>query len=329
MIEALFSFGIALVITALSGVLLLPALRYLKFGQSIREEGPSWHKAKSGTPTMGGFLFMVGIVAAVLIMGWPLMKEGDYRHLFILVFALLFGVIGFVDDLCKVKKKQNLGLTSLQKLLLQLAAAAAFIAVLRYFGYLQTEIYIPFFDVTFQVNLVVYVTVSLLVVAGMVNAVNLTDGLDGLCSGVSFPVACFFAILGVALGKGGLTVFAAALAGGLIGFLLYNFHPAKVFMGDTGSLFLGGAVCGMGFVSGVPLLLIVVGGVFIWEMLSVILQVLYFKATKGKRIFKMSPFHHHLEMSGWNEIKIFTVFTAVTVVLCILGWLGVSNILRV
>ncbi|MDR1735246.1 MAG: phospho-N-acetylmuramoyl-pentapeptide-transferase [Oscillospiraceae bacterium] len=329
MAEIAFSFAIALAVTALSGLFLLPALRRLKFGQSIREEGPKWHMSKSGTPTMGGIMFIAGILPAIAIVGRAYMGQGDYSHFVIFGFALVFGGIGFIDDFFKVRKKQNLGLTSIQKLGLQLAVSAAFIALLRYMGYLTTDIYVPFFDVTLRLDMLAYTLLALPVVAGMVNAVNLTDGVDGLCTGVTLPVAVFFTAIAFLWNRGGLTVFSAALAGALVGFLIYNFHPAKVFMGDTGSLFLGGAVCGMAFVSGVPLLMIIVGAAYIWEMVSVILQVLYFKLTKGKRLFKMSPFHHHLEMKGWGEIAICAAFFAATVALGILAWVGVSNYLNV
>lgn len=325
--ELLLPFGISLVATVLAGLILIPVLRRLKFGQSIREEGPKWHMSKQGTPTMGGLLFMLGITAAVLIAGWKDMAEGRFGHLFILAFALIFGIIGFIDDYYKVVRKQNLGLTALQKLMLQLAVSAAFIALLRYFEYLTPNLYIPFFQTSIKLPFLLYSVISLIVVAGMVNAVNLTDGVDGLCSGVTLPIAIFFAVLGTKelWDKGELSIFAAALAGGLIGFLIYNFHPAKIFMGDTGSLFLGGAVCGLGFVYDAPLLIIMVGAVYIIEMLSVMLQVVYFKLTKGKRLFRMAPVHHHLEMGGWSEKKIFAVFTGVTILLCVLAYFGVRG----
>lgn len=328
MIEIAYAFGGTFVVTALSGLLLLPALRYLKFGQSIREVGPKWHMSKSGTPTMGGLMFILGISAMVPLVGWTALLQGDYSHLIALGFALICGVIGLLDDLAKVRKKQNLGLSGLQKLALQLAASAALIALLRYTGYLATDVYLPFFDITLHLNMLTYTLIALPIVAGVINAVNLTDGVDGLCAGVMLPIAAFFTLIAYVWGKDGLSVFSAALAGAMLGFLLYNFHPAKVFMGDTGSLFLGGALCGMGIVSGVPLLILLVGAVYIFEMLSVVLQVLFFKLTHGKRIFKMSPFHHHLEMCGWSEIAIFCAALVATAVLCWLGWLSVSDISR-
>lgn len=329
MIEIAYAFGGAFLVTAISGLLLLPALRYLKFGQSIREEGPKWHMSKSGTPTMGGLMFIAGISITVPLIGWSLFLQGDFSHVIALGFALICGVIGFLDDFAKVRKKQNLGLTGLQKLALQLAASAALIALLRYMGYLETDVYIPFFDITLHLNMLTYTLIALPVVAGVINAVNLTDGVDGLCAGVMLPIAAFFTVIAYLWSKDGLSVFSAALTGAMVGFLLFNFHPAKVFMGDTGSLFLGGALCGMGIVSGVPLLILLVGAVYIFEMLSVVLQVLFFKLTHGKRIFKMSPFHHHLEMCGWSEVAIFSAAAVSTAALCWLGWLGVSHISRV
>ncbi len=328
MTKLLISFIISLVGTIVFGYLLLPLLRHLKFGQKILEEGPNWQMKKQGTPTMGGFFFMAAISVAVVIAGWKNMLNGEYAHLFVLAFSLIFGIIGFIDDFHKVKKKQNQGLTSIQKLLLQLAVAAAFIALMRFFGYLSPDLFIPFFGITLPLNLCVFSVVTLIVMAGMVNAVNLTDGIDGLCSGVMTPIACFFAVVGYMYNVETLSIFSVALAGAMIGFLHFNFHPAKVFMGDTGSLFLGGALCGMGFLSGVPLLVIIVGAVYIFEMLSVVLQVTYFKLSKGKRIFKMSPFHHHLEMSGWKEKKIFIVMVGITVLMCVAAWFGIAVRMR-
>jgi phospho-N-acetylmuramoyl-pentapeptide-transferase len=324
-IDILLSGGLAMAVTALSGVLLIPALRKLKIGQSIKEIGPNWHMSKQGTPTMGGLMFMLGITAAVLAVGWPYALRGEFAHLFVLGFAWIYGVIGFLDDYHKVTKKQNLGLTALQKLALQLAVAAAFLALLRLFGYMKTDLYIPFWQVSIPMPWLLFAFCGLLVIGGMVNAVNFTDGVDGLCAGVTLPVAAFFTALGVLWSRPSLQVFGAALCGGLLGFLLFNFHPAKVFMGDTGSLFLGGAVCGLAFVFDAPLLLAVCGLVYILELLSVILQVGWFRLTKGKRLFRMSPLHHHFELGGWSEYKVFAVFTAATALLCAAAYFGVAG----
>ncbi|MCL1819897.1 MAG: phospho-N-acetylmuramoyl-pentapeptide-transferase [Oscillospiraceae bacterium] len=315
---------IAFAVTVGAGFVLIPLLRRLKFGQTILEIGPAWHKSKQGTPTMGGFMFMLGISAAIIVMGWGSMRDGYYAHLFILGFSWLFGIIGFTDDFFKIKNKRNLGLSAIQKLMLQGAVSAAFLALMRIHGFLTSDVYVPFLDITFPLNWIVYLIFCILLVAGMVNAVNLTDGIDGLCAGITMPVAAFFTVIAIAWARGEVSLTAAALFGGMLGFLLFNFHPAKVFMGDTGSLFLGGMICGLAFAADAPLLLIPVGLVFIIEMFSVILQVLYFKATKGKRLFKMSPIHHHFEKSGWGEKTIFTVFTLITVALCVAAYFAVA-----
>jgi len=308
----------------LLGRVMIPMLRALKAGQSIREIGPSWHNVKEGTPTIGGLIFMTASLLCV-VTGIGSMKNGEFTHLFVLAFALVFGAIGFVDDYVKVKMKRNLGLTSLQKLVLQLVAAALFLLVLRWTGNLTNEIYVPFFQVSFRINWIVYLVFAMFVIVGCVNAVNLTDGIDGLATGVTIPVMIYFLVISVVYGKTDLALFPAALIGGLFAFLCYNFHPAKVFMGDTGSLFLGGAVCGLAFALDMPLILIPVGAVYIMETVSVILQVGYFKLTHGKRIFKMTPIHHHFEMCGWKEEKIFFVFTGITALLCVLAYFGTAG----
>ena len=313
------------VLTAILGRVLIPVLHALKAGQSIREIGPKWHNVKAGTPTMGGIMFIVPTAVLVLGVGFPAMLTGVYEQLLVLGLALIYGLIGFLDDFVKVRLHRNLGLTALQKLLLQLAAAIVFLALLRYNGNLTYNLYIPFFNVEFAIPWPIYMVFAGLVIVGCVNAVNLTDGIDGLAAGVTLPVMAFFAVTAYCWGSNTLALFPAALVGGLAGFLLYNFHPAKVFMGDTGSLFLGGAVCGMAFALDIPLVLILVGIIYIIETLSDILQVTYFKLTHGKRIFRMAPIHHHFEMGGWSEVKIFSVFTGITVVMCILAWLGIFH----
>ena len=305
--------------------MLIPALRALKAGQSIREIGPNWHKDKEGTPTMGGIGFITAAILCVLVAGWPYMMQGHFEHLYALAFAMVFGIIGFIDDFMKVKFKRNLGLTAWQKLILQLAAAAAYLALLRYNGNLQSALYIPFWNVTVPVNWIVYLIFAMFVIVGGTNAVNLTDGVDGLASGVTVPVMVFFTVVAVMWKQDVVALVPAAMIGALMGFLCYNFHPAKVFMGDTGSLFLGGLICGLAFALDMPLVLLLIGIVYICETLSVIMQVSYFKLTHGKRIFKMTPIHHHFEMSGWGEVKIVTVFTLVTVVMCVAAYFGISG----
>ncbi len=318
---------ISLVVSAVAGKLLIPALVRLKAGQSIKEIGPTWHMTKQGTPTMGGLMFIIGIFIAVFLLGWEGMLQGDYSHLYVYGFALVFGVIGYIDDYQKVKRKQNTGLTSIQKFVLQLAAAVVFLCLMRFEGMLSPNLYIPFFHTQLVLPWVVYMIFAAFVIVGTVNAVNITDGLDGLSTSVTIPVALFFAVIGAWWGEQytQLGIFGGAMVGGLVAFLFYNHYPAKVFMGDTGSLFLGGAVAALAFAYDMPLVLILVGIVYICETLSDILQVGYFKLTHGKRIFKMAPLHHHFEMCGWNEKKVVAVFSTVSAIFCVLAFLGVMN----
>ena len=321
----LISFLVAFAASALIGRFLIPWLRALKAGQSIKEIGPVWHMAKQGTPTMGGIMFIAGIFIAILVTGWKDFSQGRFGALFVFLFALVFGVIGFLDDFMKVKYHKNEGLTAPQKFLLQLAAAIVFTVLLRYTGYLTPDLYIPFFNVSFQLPWAVYMVFAAFVIVATVNAVNLTDGVDGLATGVTLPVALFYLVVSLMWKVTDLSIFAAALGGGLCAFLIYNFHPAKVFMGDTGSLFLGGTVCGLAFALDIPLIIVLVGIIYLLETLSDIIQVTYFKLTHGKRIFRMAPLHHHFEMGGWSEEKLFTVFTLVTVVCCVLAYFGVMG----
>ena len=257
---------------------------------------------------------------AVAALSWQDFAAGKFGGGFVLLFALVFGIIGYIDDYFKVKKHENTGLTAPQKFILQLAAAILFTVLMRNFGYLTPDLYIPFFNVTLSVPWPVYMVFAAFVMVGCVNAVNITDGIDGLASGVTMPVMLFFTAVACWWGHYELGIFSGALLGGLAGFLIYNFHPAKVFMGD---LFLGGAVCGLAFALDIPLVLILVGIIYIAETLSDIIQVGYFKLTHGKRIFRMAPLHHHLEMGGWSEVKLFCVFTGITLVMCALAFWGV------
>ena len=312
--------AVSLGLTALLGYFLLPLLRALKAGQSIRELGPTWHNNKAGTPMMGGLMF-IGSAILCLLANIPFMQE--YSVFVTLALALCFGLIGFLDDFCKIKFKRNLGLTSIQKALLQMAVSAAYLYLMYKLGVMKTEVFIPFFNVTFHIHPLIYIFCAMFVMVGCVNAVNLTDGIDGLSSSVTVPVMIFFAAAAILKGKYDLALLPASLVGGLIAYLFYNWHPAKVFMGDTGSLFLGGLVCGLAFALDMPLILILVGLVYIVETLSVILQVAYFKLTHGKRLFKMSPIHHHFEMCGWKEVKIVIVFAAVSAIMCVIAWFGI------
>ena len=269
LLKILVAAVVAFVISAVIGKFLVPALRRWKAGQSIKEDGPTWHMSKQGTPTMGGLMFILATIIVVLVVNGPAILSGDWTSVIVLVFALVFGAIGFLDDYAKIKKKENTGLTAGQKFLLQLAAAILFIVLLRKCGILSPNLYVPFFGVELHLPWVVYLIFAVLVITGTVNAVNITDGLDGLSSSVTLPVCAFFAaafgwawVKWQQSGTAGMAVFAAALFGGLVGFLVYNHYPAKVFMGDTGSLFLGGAVCGMAFALDMPLILILVGIIY-------------------------------------------------------------------
>ena len=325
MLRIVISIVASFVLTALAGRWLIPVLRRMKAGQSIKEIGPTWHMTKQGTPTMGGLMFIFGTIVMVAVLSWPDLENGVLGGVFVLLFALVFGVIGYIDDYFKVKKHENTGLTAPQKFLLQLAAAVLFTVLLRNFGYLTPDLYIPFVQVTFPVPWWLYMVFAAFVMVGCVNAVNITDGIDGLAAGVTVPVMVFFTAVAVLWEHYELGIFSGALLGGLLAFLIYNFHPAKVFMGDTGSLFLGGAVCGLAFGLDIPLVLILVGIIYIAETLSDIIQVGYFKLTHGKRIFRMAPLHHHLEMGGWSEVKLVTVFTGITLLACLVAFWGVMG----
>lgn len=307
----LLSFAITVIIVPL----LIPYLKRLKFGQEILEIGPSWHKKKEGTPTMGGLAFILGTALAGAV---SLFIHFDLRLLMMVLISVGFGLVGFTDDYIKVVKKRNLGLTAGQKFLLQTILAVIYVVVLQKTGNLDNHIIIPFMRGTLEINRFLYVLLILFVVMGTVNAVNLTDGIDGLASSITVVVLLFFTAVSVLLSNLGGAWYALAVLGGCLAFLIFNKYPARVFMGDTGSLFLGGSLSVLAVGLKMPLILIIVGFVYLFETLSVIIQVTSFKLT-GKRVFKMTPIHHHFEMCGWKEKKIVGVFTAVTVVLCVLG----------
>lgn len=313
-LAAVLSFGV----TALLGKWVIPFLHRINFGQTIRESGPTWHKRKNGTPTMGGFLFMAGITlsVAVCVPGYFKAASKDPYELAMytkiaggLLMAFGFGFIGFIDDYIKVVKKRNLGLNVRQKLVLQFAVAGGYLYSLYRSG-VGSKMLVPFAGAVDWG--VWYWAAALLGIVGMVNAVNFTDGLDGLNASVTFFASASFLVIAGIMRLAPVGIFAAAAAGGCLGFLVWNYNPAKVFMGDTGSLFLGGLVCALGFALNVPVLILPIGIVYLCEILSVVLQVSYFKATHGKRLFKMSPIHHHFEMCGWSEKKIGAVFSLVT-----------------
>ena len=314
---------IAAVITGLLGYFMVPFLHKIKFGQTIREVGPSWHKNKQGTPTMGGIMFIIGSsVAAVICIAFLWLNGGAETQLMLVkvmagaLMAVGFGIVGFLDDYISIKKHRNLGLTEIKKLILQFIIVGAYLLSVALAGG-TTETVIPFLG-SVDLGFFYYILAAVFIV-GMVNAVNFTDGIDGLNTSVTLVVALVFSVIAMLLNRVGLSLYAAAIVGAMIGFLFWNANPAKVFMGDTGSLFLGGAVCALAFGVDMPILLILIGVIYIVEILSVVLQVTYFKISHGKRIFKMAPIHHHFEMCGWNENKICFVFSGVTLLAGIIG----------
>ena len=315
----------AFLITSVIGMWLIPFLRRLHFGQTILDIGPAWHKSKQGTPTMGGIMFIAGITIAILA-GWLTLElseqgvvdasaAGSFYLWGGLLMALAFGLIGFLDDYISVVKKQNLGLKAGQKSLAQLLVAVVYLAAQQIFAP-TTSFWLPFIgDLDIGIF---YYPLMLFIIVGTVNAVNLTDGIDGLDASVTMVAAMGFMVIASIAGFSQMNLLAAALAGGCLGFLVWNFHPAKVFMGDTGSLFLGGMVVALAFGLRRPLLLVFIGIVYVLETLSDIIQIGSVKLT-GKRVFKMAPIHHHFEMSGWSEVKIVAVFSAVTAVGCLIA----------
>lgn len=329
-IKLICSFILAFLFATAFGKYYIPWLRKQHAGQEIKKDGPTWHMAKSGTPTMGGVMFILAVTFVCLTIGFNSMMKGNFVHIFILLFALVFGAIGFLDDWEKIKNKQNLGLTAKKKFLLQLAAALVFVLLMRQFGYVRPNLYIPFSGKTIPLSESLYFIFAAFVIVATVNAVNITDGVDGLATGTSLPVCLFFVAVTFAWGEEFLEqgIFASGLLGGLMGFLVYNFNPAKAFMGDTGSLFLGGAIAALVFAYDMPLVLISLGIIYIIETLSDIIQVGYFKLSHGKRVFKMAPFHHHLEMGGWtgkkwSEKELFVLFTGISLLFAIISFIGV------
>jgi len=321
LIEFLLVLFGTLVLTVVFSHFVIPILKSKKMGQKILEIGPRWHKSKEGTPTMGGICFIAAMLIAVTVA--LIVDQRELKAvLSVLALALANGLIGLIDDRAKLMKKQNEGLLAWQKYLLQLVAAGLYLFLLQVLGLANTTLSIPFTDLKLELG-IGYYAVALVLITGMVNSVNLTDGIDGLASTLSLVVGGFFALAAFAAEMRSLTLLSAALVGGMVGFLVYNFHPARVFMGDTGSLFLGGFLTGCAFSLGEPLLILVCGLVFVIEALSVILQVSVFKLSgRKKRLFKMAPIHHHFEQCGWNEYKIVAVFSAVTLLCCALAWFG-------
>ena len=327
----MLSFAIA----GVSGIFLVPFLHKLKFGQPIKvKDGPKWHAKKQGTPTMGGFMFIISTVITAILGYWlyrwstnpdvtsKATLNSFYRLLSVIVFAALFGLIGFIDDFIKVVRKNNDGLSAMQKIALQLVFSVGFLFALNKFGDTSTRLDFGFFR-TPELHIFYYI-ILIPVIIYLTNAVNLTDGIDGLCGSVTFVAMLIFTVCYSILGSNEMTYFTMALAGGCLGFLIWHFNPAKCFMGDTGSMFLGASVTGVGLVLHKHLLLILVALVYILEALSVVIQVSYFKYTKkkygeGRRIFKMTPIHHHFEMSGFSEYKIVITFSAAGIISGVLG----------
>ena len=320
-----FAIGAAAVfaLTVAAERILIPILRSHKLGQKILDIGPRWHKSKEGTPILGGLGF---ILAALVVMAVFFVVRGvqgrgaEYIPLALtLGLAVGNGAIGFVDDYCKLVRKQNEGLTWKQKLFLQLALATAYVVVMSYTGNLSTAVNLPFTDKTLELGWGFY-PIAVIILAGVTNGGNITDGVDGLASGVTFVIGAFLAVCAFSMRDEQLGAVSAILVGATLGFLVYNFHPAKVFMGDTGSLFLGSLVIGCAFMMREPIVGLIVAAVYILEMLSSLLQVVYFRLTHGKRLFKMAPIHHHFEQCGWGENRIVLTFSLVEALFCVLAW---------
>ena len=310
--------AIAFLITVLLSPIFIPFLRRLKFGQSIREEGPKSHMKKTGTPTMGGVMIVVSIVITSIIMVKKFNTGSIGYELWLLIFVLVgYGILGFLDDFIKVAMKRNLGLTSKQKMVGQIVIALVFYFILRYQGF-STYIQIPGTNIQWELGWA-YALLIIFMLVGASNAVNLTDGLDGLLAGTAAIAFGAFGVLAwYGIPQSEVTIFALAAVGALLGFLVFNAHPAKVFMGDTGSLALGAAIAAVAILTKLEIILVIIGGVFVIETLSVIIQVISFKTT-GKRVFKMSPLHHHYELSGWSEWRVVTTFWLVGLIFATLG----------
>lgn len=318
----LFSAAYALIIAFIAcvvlGAFVIPKLH--NFGQNVRDDGPKSHLKKQGTPSMGG-IFMIGAFAIATLF----FVKDNSDAIVVLLITVGYGLVGFLDDYIKVVKKRSLGLRAWQKVVFQLIVTILFAIYLLKMNDFGTEIYVPFTK-GFYINLGwLYVPFLFFVMVGTVNSVNLTDGLDGLASGVTVLVATYFVFIAYAVNKGLIPVCGAAI-GALLGFLVFNSYPAKVFMGDTGSLALGGFVASVAILTKMPIMLVIVGFVYVCESLSVMIQVGYFKLTGGKRIFKMAPIHHHFELSGLQGIKVVELFTIATAVLCLLGFVASKNL---
>lgn len=307
----------AFVMALVAGPLFIPVLTRLKFGQMVRDDGPQSHLKKTGTPTMGGIIII--IPAAIVALAFS--KDKDM--LLVLITTVLFGLIGFLDDYLKIKNKRSLGLRAYQKMAAQLLVSVFMAFVASGISQVGTEVLIPFTGIFLDLG-PFYIPFVVFIFVATVNSVNLTDGLDGLAGGITVVVLGFFSVIALAAAHVGLLVFSGAMIGALLGFLRFNSHPAQVFMGDTGSLALGGAIAALAVITKLPVFIAIIGAVYVMETLSVIIQVTYFKLTGGKRFFKMSPLHHHFELSGWAESKVVSVFIIVSIILSLVGILGLS-----
>ncbi len=317
--SAIYSILIAFIINIFLCPTIIPFLTRLKFGQNVRDDGPQSHLVKSGTPTMGGIMILISLVISSLFF-----LKGNKDGIAVLFVTIGYGIIGFIDDYIKVVKKRSLGLRAYQKIIGQLIITGVFLYYLYNYSNVGTDIYIPFTNgKTLELG-ILFIPFFFIVMVGTVNSVNLTDGLDGLASGVTVLVVVFFLFNALSINRGLLPITGAAV-GALLGFLLFNTHPAKVFMGDTGSLALGGLVASIAIIMKMPLFIIIVGIIYVLEAVSVMLQVGYFKLTKGKRLFKMAPIHHHFEQCGWKEVKVVAVFYIITAIACLIGFLAIKN----
>lgn len=319
--EQVWIFIISFFIALIAGFVLIPALRRLKAGQTVRDDGPSTHLKKTGTPTLGGLIILLPVILTT-IKFMPV-----YRHIIYLLFSTIgFGLIGFVDDMIKIVKRRKDGLTPRQKMFWLIFVSAAFSVYAAYYSPAGTKVFIPFsgLEKTITIPPVLFIPFVIFVMIATANSVNLTDGVDGLAGSVTLVVLVFFTVVSMSVeGMNYVKIFCSAASGGCLGFLAFNFHPAKVFMGDTGAFALGGALASIAILLGIPWILAIVGIVYVVEALSDIIQVAHFKAT-GKRFFKMAPIHHHFELSGWKENKVVIVFTAVTLLFCILGMISLG-----
>ncbi|MGV3025519.1 phospho-N-acetylmuramoyl-pentapeptide-transferase [Clostridium thermobutyricum] len=310
----LFALIVGLVVALILGPIFIPLLHKFKFGQNIREDGPQSHLKKAGTPTMGGIIFIIAIIVVMISMRYSISSEG----MIILYSMIAFGFIGLLDDMLKIIHKNNLGLRAWQKMILLLLFSVA----MAYYAYanIGSTISVPFTDIHLSLG-IIYIPLVIIYYAATTNAVNLTDGLDGLATSVTIIVLIFFTIVSVKERKEDIAVFCIGLIGALLGFLKYNRFKAKIFMGDTGSLALGGAIGSIALLLKMPIIVVIVGGIYVFEAASVIIQVISFK-TRGKRVFKMAPVHHHFEQLGWSEVKVVRVFSLITIALCIIGYVS-------